>query len=195
VLNIVGTSDVGGVPAPATVFFRVNTGGADPTQATQIQTLFVPGGGSGAIGDHQLLTNRGAFLDPANAPLLAHPMSDIEPGRVHSPTGTTITTVSGLFTMPDSNSAAISGSEPLLGIATAGWQRGDKISITFQDGRIVQGSATVPTGYACVYLGPQFQDPTNPVAGRQFAATILSVLELMYNGGGDWLLASQPTVG
>jgi hypothetical protein len=170
--------------------FEVRCGGDN---ASYFDTLFVGSGGGAA--DHQALYNRGTFLDSANAPLLAHPMSDIEPGRVHSPTGTTITTVSGLFTMPDSNSAAISGSEPLLGIATAGWQRGDKISITFQDGRIVQGSATVPTGYACVYLGPQFQDPTNPVAGRQFAATILSVLELMYNGGGDWLLASQPTVG
>jgi hypothetical protein len=170
------------------VFFGV--GGA---HASYIDTLFTGGGGTGSA-DHQTLYNRGTFLDPANAPLLAHPMSDIEPGRVHSPTGTTIATVSGLFAMPDSNSASISGTEPLLGIAKAGWQRGDRISITFSDGRPVQGSATVPGTHACIYLGSQFQDPTNPGAGRQFAATVLSVLELMYDGGGYWLLASQPTV-
>jgi hypothetical protein len=193
VLNIVGTSDVGGVPAPATVFFRVNTGGADPTQATQIQTLFVPGGGSGATGDHQLLFKRGTFLNPANAPLLGHPMSFIEPGVMHSPCGGIITTASGLFTMPDSNTAHIDGGEPLIGIATTtaggtAWQVGDCITVWLAQARIIQGNDfsfgdSGFSGYAPIYLPLRaFVDPTNPSVGPQAQAGSGDFIDLCFSG-------------
>ena len=170
--------------------FEVRCGGDN---ASYFDTLFVGSGGGAA--DHQALYNRGTFLDPANAPLLAHPMSDIEPGRVHSPTGDSIATVDGLFAMPNANTAAITGSEPLIGIAREGWLRGDRIYITNDDvTRIVQGSATVPGTHAAIFLGPQFQDPEHPELGFQLSFPFLSVLSLFYNGV-DWLLAGQPTFG
>ena len=126
-------------------------------------------------------------------------MSDIEPGRVHSPTGTTIATSSGVFTMPQSNTAWLAGSEPLIGIDTEAsgsnsWQRGDEITVVIRDARIVQGNAVVPSGYGMIQLGQQFVDPTNPSAGQQLQATSFSVLRFVFDGGVSWILSSQPGI-
>ena len=190
VLNIVGTSDPGGVPAPGTVQLQVNTGGVDPSQATQIQTLFVPGGGSGATGDHQLLTNRGYSPDNTTN---CHPISAITPGVVHSPCGGIITTVSGLLTMPNSNTAHIDGGEPLIGIATTtaggtAWQVGDCITVWLAQARIIQGNDfsfgdSGFSGYAPIYLPLRaFVDPTNPSVGPQAQAGSDDFIDLCFSG-------------
>jgi hypothetical protein len=156
--------------------------------ASYFDTLFTPSSGGPTV--HNDLTGRGYSPDNQTD---CHPQSAITPGRVHSPTGTTIATVDGLFAMPESNSAAISGSEPLLGIAKAGWVKGDRIYVYNNDvTRTVQGSATVPDTHGAIYLGTQFQDPTNPGAGFQLTFTASGILPLIYTGL-VWLLAAQPS--
>jgi hypothetical protein len=89
--------------------FEVRCGGDN---ASYFDTLFVGSGGGAA--DHQALYNRGTFLTPANAPLLAHPMSDIEP-----PDPVAVTTVSGFLTLPSNYMTVVQlrGTEPLFGIS------------------------------------------------------------------------------
>ena len=168
--------------------FEVRCGGND---ASYFDTLFVGSGGGAA--DHQALYNRGAFLDSANESLLAHPMSDIEPGVVHSPCGGIITTASGLFTMPDSNTAHIDGGEPLIGIATTtaggtAWQVGDCITVWFAQARVVQGNGfsfgdSGFTGHAPIYLPARaFVDPTNSSVGPQAQAASDNFIDLVFSG-------------
>ena len=145
--------------------------------------------------DHQQLINRGTFLAPANAPILAHPMSAIEPGRVHSPTGATVDTVDGILTMPESNTCRVGGSDPLRGIAVAGWQKGDEILLWFNESRTIQGLAPgIPDGCAVLALGAQFVDPANTSAGQQIGVTSFSCLHLMYDGGVNWYLSAPPVI-
>ncbi len=190
VLNIVGTSDPGGVPAPGTVQLQVNTGGVDPSQATQIQTLFVPGGGSGATGDHQLQTNRGYSPDDVTD---CHPMSAITPGRVHTPTGATVTSSSGVFAMGGSNSVVLAGSEDLLGIATDSggadpWQNGDCVTILFLTARNVINGGSPGTGFAPFALGS-----FGGLTGQNLTVTADSVAVFCYLGG-NWRLVSAPEI-
>jgi hypothetical protein len=162
--------------------------------ASYFDTLFTPSSGATV---HNDLTGRGYDPDDVTD---CHPMSAITPGRMHSPCGARVTTSSGLFTMPNSNTVRLGGLEPLLGIDREAsganpWQAGDVIYILNDEGtRIIQGSASVPGTHNAIFLGPQFQDPEHPELGLQLSFPFLSVLSLFYNGV-DWLLAGQPTFG
>jgi hypothetical protein len=154
--------------------------------------------GNAGTDDHQQLVDRGVFLTPGGSTKYAHPQSAIEPGRVHSPTGPAVASVSGWLTMPQSNTCRVGGAEPLLGVATDAtgadpWQEGDEICLWVESGRIIQDSAPGrPTGFAVFSLGQQFVDPNNPDAGGQIQTTSFSCLHFIYDGGIYWYLSTPP---
>ena len=84
-----------------------------------------------------------------------HPADAIGPGRLHTPFGVA-TIVAGLLMMPAaktaSNEVLVIGDGPLQGIATAGWEPGDRIGITFLGAPHVVTGASVSTGYAALSL-------------------------------------------
>jgi hypothetical protein len=190
VLNIVGTSDVGGVPAPATVFFRVNTGGADPTQATQIQTLFVPGGGSGAIGDHQLLTNRGYSPDNTTG---CHPQSAI------TQVALTGTVVGQLLTPPTgANIVVLSGGETIKGIDNRPWPSGcGRLLLYFQHGgHLLNYVSTGDSNFSSIAMGNFGGLSTTPGSGQADKMDFGNggAIEL-FLADGSWNMISMPNTG
>lgn len=190
VLDIIGTSDVGGVPAPATVFFRVNTGGADPTQATQIQTLFVPGGGSGAIGDHQLLTNRGYSPDNTTG---CHPQSAI------TQVALTGTVVGQLLTPPTgANIVVLSGGETIKGIDNRPWPSGcGRLLLYFQHGgHLLNYVSTGDSNFSSIAMGNFGGLSTTPGSGQADKMDFGNggAIEL-FLADGSWNMISMPNTG
>jgi hypothetical protein len=189
-LNIVGTSDVSGVPAPATVFFQVNTGGADPTQATQIQTLFVPGGGTGATGDHQLLTNRGYSPDNTTN---CHPQNAI------TQVAATGTVVGQLLTPPTgANIVVLVGGETIKGIDKRPWTGTfGRLLLYFQNGgHLLNNVSTGDSNFSSIILGNFGGLSTTPGSGQadklDFGNGGSIELLLIANG---WNMINMPNAG
>ena len=105
--------------------FEVRCGGDD---ASYFDTLFT---GVGGVTQHNDLQGRGYAPDNTKD---CHPFSAITPGFNHTPT-TQITTVDGLLDLSTatSNTIDLRGTEPLVGISTAGILDGDGIEILVMD--------------------------------------------------------------
>jgi hypothetical protein len=154
--------------------------------------------GFGGTTNHQELNGRGVFLVAGNEKKYGHPMSFIEPGRVHSPCGDVITTAGGVFTARNSNSAVIQGTEDLIGIdleATGPdpWLPGDLQWLMFADGRNVVAFQTVPSGYGAFY----FEAPADPEAPTKPPTITVKGGSMMCFcwSGSYWVLATQPAFG
>lgn len=108
---------------------------------------------TGGTGVHNDLTGRDN--DVALGEDGCHPADAVGPGRFHTPFGLA-TIIAGLLILPAaktaSNEVLVSGNGPLEGIATAGWNPGDRIGLTFTDAPHVITGATVGTGYAPLEL-------------------------------------------
>ena len=134
--------------------FEVRCGGDN---ASYFDTLFTDSGGG--TSDHQALYNRGTFLDPANAPLLAHPMSEIEPGWIQTPT-TAVAVVGGLLPLASasppvkSNAVNVTGAGPLVGVELTGKNEGDTIELFFPNGAMSITNQGTPGGsYGAIAFG------------------------------------------
>ena len=152
-----------------------------------LDTLFGDSGGGTA--DHQALYNRGTFLDPANSPLLAHPMSMIEPGWLQTPT-TGVAVVGGLLPLASasptpvtSNTVNVTGTGPLVGIEMTGKNDGDALELFFLGGAMTITNQGAPgnAAYGAVAFGTLGQGYPQPdVAINQYGILRLSLC------GGVW---------
>lgn len=193
----------------------------DAGHQTRVQTPLVTAGGGGTF-DHRLLTatSRGFEAgDEVKAAAYAHPATAVSTdtsqftgrltsadtdvqkalvtlgaqARWQSPRGATVATVDGYLTMPaGSNSARISGTEELLGIATANWQSGSVIFVEFANARSVQNGGSSPTGYAVPDFGSAFGWATAP---GTLNAPVDGVMILQLSGSSEWRVLSAPWAG
>lgn len=155
----------------------VRVGGSN---ASYLDTLFTPDGGFSGV--HNDLDGREA----ANA----HPMEAITPGRILWDEGATAATVDGLLTMPaKSNAVRVSGSETLLGVATAGFTPGTVIYLESAESRLVANGGTPGAGYNSLSFHNSMGMITSPPI---FLWPANSGMTLKLTGGGSWLVLSAP---
>ena len=165
----------------------------DPTRGSYLEMPLVLGA-AGTL-DHQHLNNRSQDVGAGDD--ACHPSGAIGPGRFHTPFDVA-TTAAGLLTMPDRNDCLVSGTEDLLGIATEGWMGGDKIWPTVLSPRKLKHAATVPAGFAPLYL---YHNGTTPqdinFNGLHPLANGRVCLQLRTDGGITpspcWQLIGEPT--
>jgi hypothetical protein len=168
--------------------FEVRCGGDN---ASWFDTLFTPSSGGPTV--HNDLTGRGTFLTPANAPLLAHPMSDIEPGWVQTPT-TAVAVVGGLLALASasppvkSNTVDVSGAGPLVGIELTGKNIGDSLELYFSNTMTITNQGSPGNGsYGAVAFGTLGQSyPSPDVTINQYGVLRLRQCGGIWRPAGPW---------
>jgi hypothetical protein len=143
--------------------------------------------------DHQLLTSssRGFTTgEEADASTYRHPMRAIAPGRILWDEGSTVATASGLLTLPaKSNAVRVSGSDTLLGIATAGFTPGTIIYLESVESRLVANGGTPGSGYDPLSVHVSMGMTASPSV---FLWPANAGMVLKLTGGGNWLVLSAP---
>ena len=152
--------------------------------------------GNNGTDDHNLLKPSSRFrLSNPTLPF-QHDSKAIKFGRVHSPWRDYITTTDGVFTMPNSNTAVLLGTEDLIGIDLEAdgpdpWQHGDIIWLGIAQARKVVAGGSPPSGCAPIYIGIT-NEPQIPQSAFQLAAG--AIIALMCTGT-YWAIATQPAFG
>jgi hypothetical protein len=121
----------------------------DSDHTTRVQTTMMVGYAGTTV--HNELTGRevAATATPGSG---CHPASSIGPGRFHTPFDADVATASGKLTAPDRNVCRVTGTEDLIGIATAGWFPGDCLDLTFTQARKLIHAGSPGTGFAPLRL-------------------------------------------